>query len=703
MKGFHPALLAVAILSSTIPLSAFAYGLGHVNVQSTLYEPLKVDVLLKGSAEDAQRATVKIAPVDKFAQMGIAYPSFIKETRVSVERINKTFRLILTTTKPVYEPNIQLVIEFSTENGTLYLPLTILLDTPFTNPLPQSFEPSLPSLSTAKTKTGPLVPAARIDRSESSKRAQRHDSDGAKVSITSPAVKLKPAASSLTKDVTTPPTNSPMPTVKADAATRPQAKNTVPDRSDLSNRIRALENAQGDLTKDVNEIKTGQKEIHNEMNTLSGGFAELVSRLNKSSTTVKTPDSVGATQVSSPSPSWNNTALPGVASLEAVPSHVVPPVESVPKPSNVALPVSTPAAPVAAPTAVPTPPNTSNVALAVPKPIEKPSSTPVAAAETPSAPHPVEELSWLELITNNLTLLFGSMGALAVAAIGAKKYREFRARKNSDPFSSLSDVGTDDSSFRSTHMDQLDRESVQIDDARLQEELDKILIPSAPEGFNLDIIATGALDAESAEIDFGAAPKNYFEPIPLPPLATEPDPVEAPDLILSMPLPVFEVPEIHPEPLNFTPDALSFDVGAALDFSPTPPELELPTESNSRTSEPASFDVPDELPSFVSEDTESIDYSFNFDFDMEMAKAQLDDPVLLGTVSFDNKVIESPALSVSESLADGPGRLQLELACLYAQNGDVDGAISALNDVLNDLEMADLHPEAKRILKIVMA
>ena len=54
--------------------------------------------------------------------------------------------------------------------------------------------------------------------------------------------------------------------------------------------------------------------------------------------------------------------------------------------------------------------------------------------------------------------------------------------------------------------------------------------------------------------------------------------------------------------------------------------------------------------------------------------------------------------NIAPNVDDGPGRLQLELACLYAQSLEWENVRSTLKEILSDDEMSMAHPEARRLL-----
>jgi len=124
------AILAAA-LALTAPVSAFAAGLGKLNVLSPLGQALNAEieiVALRPGEEDTLVA--RVAPLDAFTAAGIEPTAMLNTMRFAVERRGNQRFLRMTTTAPVNEPFVELLIELQWSGGRLVREYTFLLDPP---------------------------------------------------------------------------------------------------------------------------------------------------------------------------------------------------------------------------------------------------------------------------------------------------------------------------------------------------------------------------------------------------------------------------------------------------------------------------------------------------------------------------------------------------------------------------------------------
>src|SRR5688572_659164 len=167
-KAVSLAILAAA-LALIAPLSAHAAGLGRLNVLSPLGQPLNAEVeilALRPGEEDTLVA--RIAPLDAFTAAGIEPTAMLNTMRFAVERRGNQRFLRLTTTAPVNEPFVELLIELQWSSGRLVREYTFLLDPPEYKPrqaiaaAPPAPKPAVPAAPEA-AKPPPPVEARPID------------------------------------------------------------------------------------------------------------------------------------------------------------------------------------------------------------------------------------------------------------------------------------------------------------------------------------------------------------------------------------------------------------------------------------------------------------------------------------------------------------------------------------------------------------
>ncbi len=111
---------------------AAAVGFGGINVTSALGQPLAAEIELV-AVEQADKASLsaRLASADAFKGAGIDYPYALPKLKFSVEtRTNGEFYIKATSSQPVNEPFVSLLIELNWASGRLLREYTFLLDPP---------------------------------------------------------------------------------------------------------------------------------------------------------------------------------------------------------------------------------------------------------------------------------------------------------------------------------------------------------------------------------------------------------------------------------------------------------------------------------------------------------------------------------------------------------------------------------------------
>ena len=128
-----PRTLASAVVLALASLSAdvAAAGLGRLNVQSGLGQPLRAEVEVTSlTREEGQTLSAKLAPPDAFRQAGLEYNSALSGLRFAIEpRGGRTF-VRITSTQPINEPFVDLLVELNWASGKFVREYTFLLDPP---------------------------------------------------------------------------------------------------------------------------------------------------------------------------------------------------------------------------------------------------------------------------------------------------------------------------------------------------------------------------------------------------------------------------------------------------------------------------------------------------------------------------------------------------------------------------------------------
>ncbi|HEY6822461.1 MAG TPA: FimV/HubP family polar landmark protein, partial [Burkholderiales bacterium] len=167
-RSIASAILAAA-LAFTALHGAHAAGLGKLTVLSPLGQPLNAEieiVSLQSGEEDGLNA--RLATPEAFRQAGVDYNSALSSVRFAVQRKDGRTVLKLSTTQPVNEPFLDMLVELQWSTGRLVREYTFLLDppeykgpalaaAPSAAPAPQ--QPAEPRPSTPPVQEKPLEPA----------------------------------------------------------------------------------------------------------------------------------------------------------------------------------------------------------------------------------------------------------------------------------------------------------------------------------------------------------------------------------------------------------------------------------------------------------------------------------------------------------------------------------------------------------------
>ena len=131
------------------PAGAWALGLGQLELQSALNQPLRAEIQLSATTDELQGLKVGLANADMFAQRGIDRPAFLNslEFRVVTGRDGRSV-IQVTSRESIPEPFLTLLIEATWPRGRNVREYTVLLDPPVL--LPGGTAP--PAIQPAETR-----------------------------------------------------------------------------------------------------------------------------------------------------------------------------------------------------------------------------------------------------------------------------------------------------------------------------------------------------------------------------------------------------------------------------------------------------------------------------------------------------------------------------------------------------------------------
>ncbi len=191
----HAVAAAVVLCTGLLHhTEAEALALGRVVVQSALGEPLRAEIDVPDiNAEEAASLRVNLASVEAFRAAGTEINPALAGVQISLQRrADGRAYLRLTSSRPITEPFVDLIVEANWSSGRIVRDYTLLFDPPNLRPAPQPV-PVAPGVSAPAPSTAqaprPLPPAAPA-----------------------PSVTTPPPAPSLPAASAPPPAPRPMPT-----------------------------------------------------------------------------------------------------------------------------------------------------------------------------------------------------------------------------------------------------------------------------------------------------------------------------------------------------------------------------------------------------------------------------------------------------------------------------------------------------------
>ena len=122
--------MALALL--LLPSLAAAAGLGKLTVLSALGQPLKAEIeLVSMQKGEAENLSVRLPSADAFRQANIDYSGALLSVKFSIEQRGVgRYVIVLSSTQPMNEPFIDLLVELDWSTGRLVREYTFLLDPP---------------------------------------------------------------------------------------------------------------------------------------------------------------------------------------------------------------------------------------------------------------------------------------------------------------------------------------------------------------------------------------------------------------------------------------------------------------------------------------------------------------------------------------------------------------------------------------------
>jgi pilus assembly protein FimV len=142
------ALTGVALAAGLLcASSAWALGLGRINVQSALGETLRAEIEVSSiTPEEASSLKLRVAPAEAYRAAGVDYNAALNSAQVTVvRRPDGRSVLRVTNDRAVLEPFVELIVEASWASGRLVREYTMLFDPPAARAAQAPSAPSAPA------------------------------------------------------------------------------------------------------------------------------------------------------------------------------------------------------------------------------------------------------------------------------------------------------------------------------------------------------------------------------------------------------------------------------------------------------------------------------------------------------------------------------------------------------------------------------
>jgi pilus assembly protein FimV len=148
----------LALVVALLPCVAGAAGLGRLTVLSYLGQPLVAEIELSATKEELGSLSTRLAAADAYRNANLQYNAALTGARIVIERRPNGQSLIrITSSRPVAEPFIDILVELTWASGRLSREYTALLDPPGVPAAPPA-----PAISAVpESRPAPAAPEAQ--------------------------------------------------------------------------------------------------------------------------------------------------------------------------------------------------------------------------------------------------------------------------------------------------------------------------------------------------------------------------------------------------------------------------------------------------------------------------------------------------------------------------------------------------------------
>ncbi len=121
-------------LMALLPINSFALGLGEIEVNSFLNQPLSAEIeVISARPGEIDDLLVSLATREAFTRAGLDRPRHLSDLKFTVNKSEdgETAVIMVTTRSAIKEPFLNFLIEADWSKGRLLREFTVLLDPPF--------------------------------------------------------------------------------------------------------------------------------------------------------------------------------------------------------------------------------------------------------------------------------------------------------------------------------------------------------------------------------------------------------------------------------------------------------------------------------------------------------------------------------------------------------------------------------------------
>jgi pilus assembly protein FimV len=160
----RPSVYKILILGLLLPSAALALGLGDIQVESTLNQPLAAQIEIVGASPDTSAGlSATIPDSETFQRYGLERPASLASTGLTVRQDAQGHTvLVLRSTDAFTEPMVTLLVDLHSPGGELIREYTILLDPPVLSPEHTAVESAPAQPARAQTPTLATRPTAEV-------------------------------------------------------------------------------------------------------------------------------------------------------------------------------------------------------------------------------------------------------------------------------------------------------------------------------------------------------------------------------------------------------------------------------------------------------------------------------------------------------------------------------------------------------------